>query len=102
MANQALMLANNLRHKVAVPVARASQMRLMALAAQSFRLIIGRMQPPGNPPAHAIPHPGQRGPCQYDTSVILNTCAHLMVLDDDTEEGTAVSAMHGSEPHDSV
>jgi hypothetical protein len=25
-----------------------------------------------------------------------------MVLDDDTEEGTAVSAMHGSEPHDSV
>ena len=37
MANQALMLANNLRHKVAVPVAHAAQMSLMALAAQSFR-----------------------------------------------------------------
>jgi hypothetical protein len=30
---QALMLANNLRHKVVVPVTRVSQLRLMALAA---------------------------------------------------------------------
>jgi hypothetical protein len=36
-ANQALMLANYLRHKVAVLVARSSQMSLIALAAQSFR-----------------------------------------------------------------
>jgi hypothetical protein len=45
MANQALMLANNLRHKVAVSVARASQMHLMALAAQSFRTqVTGKLE----------------------------------------------------------
>lgn len=45
MANQVLMLANNLRQKVAVPVARSSQMSLMALAAQSFRTqVMGQLE----------------------------------------------------------
>jgi hypothetical protein len=38
MANQALMLGKNLRHKVVAPVARAPQMSLMVLAARSFRI----------------------------------------------------------------